>query len=97
MDAKILIAAADLGMQKAASLRLAGKAFDVDDFLTRVVRNLSNPHPTTQTPNSDMDIPVIDWYALGDIAARSMCRVPTIDYMYETQFIYICICLKLTL
>jgi hypothetical protein len=95
LDSKVLVAAADLSVQRAARMKIAGKAFDVDEFIDKLVtkmggRNIGGGREEAGDDDGDLSgrrqrrngDGLLDWFALGTAVAKSMQRAPTIDFLY---------------
>ncbi|TPX62091.1 hypothetical protein PhCBS80983_g00718 [Powellomyces hirtus] len=82
LDSKVLVAAADLGVQKAQRMRLDGGSFNIDDWMGKLVVRM-NGQAAEESNEDDADDggPALDWHALGKVATRCLARVPTIDFM----------------
>ncbi|KAJ3273302.1 nuclear protein, partial [Blyttiomyces sp. JEL0837] len=83
LDAKILVAAAEVGVLKVANMSLAGKAFDIDAYVDKVAKIMRNGNGDGRNDDDDDGQKRVefDWSLLGKIAAQHMKRAPTIGFM----------------
>lgn len=72
LDAKILVQAAELAMQKVVQMKLSGKSLDPSEFVNSIAdKFFTNAHE-----------PVFDWASLGSVSCKFLRRAPTSDFMY---------------
>ncbi|CAG8498434.1 10676_t:CDS:2 [Paraglomus occultum] len=76
LDSRLLVLSGDLGVQKARLMRVDSNAFDIDDYVAKLVTFMGG----RQYDDED-ESPKLDWKALGKVAARYTDRVPTMDFM----------------
>ncbi|KAI8815592.1 Nse4 C-terminal-domain-containing protein [Fimicolochytrium jonesii] len=97
LDSKVLVAAADLAVQKAQRMRLDGGTFNIDDWLGKVVITMNGNAQTIAENEDEVEdddeeeadvrggsgagLSRLDWSALGKAATMCLRRVPTIDFM----------------
>ncbi|KAJ3410270.1 nuclear protein [Chytridiales sp. JEL 0842] len=96
LDSKVLVMAADMSAQRAARMKVAGKAFDLDEFIDKLITKMGGSNegghrnddndddegPTGRRGRGDQEGPLLDWYALGEAIRRSVIRAPTSDFMF---------------
>ncbi|KAJ3196706.1 nuclear protein [Irineochytrium annulatum] len=70
LDSKFLIAAADIGVQKAARLKLSGNIIEVEDFINKAVIRMGGQRGGGRRNDDDDGRGRLDWHALGEVASR---------------------------
>ncbi|KNC99739.1 Smc5-Smc6 complex subunit NSE4 [Spizellomyces punctatus DAOM BR117] len=83
LDSRLLVTAAELGVQKAQRMRLDGGSFNVDDWIGKLVATMSTERQLEEEDEEYAESPEVhlDWYALGQAATRALLKAPTIDFM----------------
>lgn len=74
MDARVLVNAADLGVQKAKQLRMGQGGFDENEYVTRLISKMGGHE-------IDNEQQAMDWTKVGKIAMKWSRKVPTMDFM----------------
>ncbi|KAI8841350.1 Nse4 C-terminal-domain-containing protein [Chytridium lagenaria] len=82
LDAKLLIAAAELSAQKASRLKLSGNLVDPEEIISRVYTMLGGVQLDETRPHREDDLqPQLDWQLLRTAVSKSLKRAPCIDFM----------------
>ncbi|KAJ3107571.1 Nitrogen permease regulator 2 [Phlyctochytrium planicorne] len=76
LDAKFLIAAADLSAQKASKLRLTGNVVEPFEVVNRVFTMLGGVPSEDRDNDEEQHVPRLDWNALKTAVAESLKRAP---------------------
>ncbi|KAF9545134.1 nuclear protein [Mortierella hygrophila] len=74
MDARVLVNAADLGVQKAKQLRMGQGGFDENEYVTRLISKMGGHE-------IDNEQQAMDWTKVGKIAMKWSRKVPTMDFL----------------
>ena len=81
--------ASNMGAQKARSMKSGSGAFDIDDFVTKLVmfmggqKSLEDALPDDSDPEDTNDIrSTLDWDRIGRKALAKSRRVPAMGFMY---------------
>jgi hypothetical protein len=91
LDSQVLLKASTLGAQKARAMRSATGAFDLDDFVAKLITFMGGRNPLEDrvlddSDDSDAEVDELeyplDWEKIGRRALAKSRRVPTIDFMY---------------
>jgi len=90
LDSAFLLAATQMGAVKARAMKSGGGAFDVDDFLTRLVTFMGGRKGAALADDSDSDVEdddldgaPLDWERIGRRALAKSRRIPVMDFMYS--------------
>jgi non-structural maintenance of chromosomes element 4 len=87
----VLLKASTLGAQKARAMRSATGAFDIDDFVAKLITFMGGRNPLEDrvlddSDDSDAEVDEVeyplDWEKIGRRALAKSRRVPTMDFMY---------------
>ncbi|KAJ3213657.1 Nitrogen permease regulator 2 [Dinochytrium kinnereticum] len=82
LDAKLLIAAADLSAQKASRLKLSGNLIDPDEIVSRVYTKMGGVRLDEMRPHREGDLDTaLDWTAMKKAVAKSLRRAPCVEFM----------------
>ncbi|RHZ44827.1 hypothetical protein Glove_709g6 [Diversispora epigaea] len=76
LDSSLLVKTSILGVQKARRMKLDSNAFDVDDYISKLITLMGG-----RQIDDDEEDPVLNWKLVGDIASRCTFRVPTMEFM----------------
>ncbi|KAG9299584.1 hypothetical protein G9A89_020755 [Geosiphon pyriformis] len=76
LDSRLLVLSSDLGVQKARMMKLDHNSFDIDEYIAKVI-NYNRPRKV----GGDEGQVVVNWSAIGKVAAKFTKRVPTMDFM----------------
>jgi non-structural maintenance of chromosomes element 4 len=78
LDSKLMVMTSDLAKVKARNMKLGDAAFNVDEFVTKLVSYMGGRHHNdTQRERDDS----MDWAGLGRMALGICRRPPTIGFM----------------
>ncbi|KAJ3081952.1 nuclear protein [Quaeritorhiza haematococci] len=83
LDSKLLVQVAELGSKKAQNMRFDANCFDIDDFV-RKAKGMMAVGPVNVAEDEDEERQgdrSLDWFALGNVAAKYLLRVPTLDFL----------------
>ena len=79
LDSKLLVTTSDLAKHKARNMKLGDAAFNVDEFVARLVSFMGGRHRLEDDRIDREDSN--DWAALGHVAMGICRRPPTIGFM----------------
>ena len=89
MDSHLLLMASNMGAQKARSMKSGSGAFDIDDFVSKLVmfmggqKSLEDALPDDSDQEDTNDISsTLDWDRIGRKALAKSRRVPAMGFMY---------------
>ena len=84
-----------MGAQKARSMKSGSGAFDIDDFVSKLVmfmggqKSLEDALPDDSDLEDTNDISsTLDWDRIGRKALAKSRRVPAMGYMYLSHLLY---------
>ena len=88
LDSAFLVMASTMGAQKARAMKSGGSAFDIDEFVSKLITFMGGRKPMeNQLPEDsdaegveDGDSP-LDWERIGRKALSKSRRVPAMDFM----------------
>jgi hypothetical protein len=80
LDSKLLVNTSELAKFKARNMNLGDAAFNIDEYVGKVVSLMGGQHYSENTQNADRG-DTMDWAAIGRVAMRISRRPPTIDFM----------------
>ncbi|TFL04824.1 Nse4 C-terminal-domain-containing protein [Pterulicium gracile] len=86
LDSAVLLHASAISSEKARSMKSSSGAFDVDDFISRLInfmggnKSMDSELPDESDASEDGGMP-LDWERLGRKALAKSRRVPTMDFM----------------
>ncbi|RKO83754.1 Nse4 C-terminal-domain-containing protein [Blyttiomyces helicus] len=78
LDSRLLVTTADIAFQRARRMKVDGAAFDINDFASKVMAKLNASDGDGRGADGDG---VLDWDAVGRIAARRLRRSVVCDFM----------------
>lgn len=88
MDSAFLLIASTMGAQKARAMKSGGSAFDVDDFVSKLITFMGGRKTLEEHLPDDSDIEndedgaaPLDWDKIGRKALGKSRRVPVMDFM----------------
>ncbi|EMD35793.1 hypothetical protein CERSUDRAFT_156525 [Gelatoporia subvermispora B] len=86
LDSMLLVQASQAGAARARAMKAGGGAFDVDDFITRLVtfmggRKDVNIRDDSDEEEEELDSGMLDWSRIGRRALAKSRRVPAMDFM----------------
>ena len=89
LDSHLLLMASNMGAQKARSMKSGSGAFDIDDFVSKLVmfmggqKSLEDALPDDSDQEDTNDISSnLDWDRIGRKALAKSRRVPAMGFMY---------------
>jgi non-structural maintenance of chromosomes element 4 len=77
LDSKLLVTASDLAKQKARNIELGDAAFNVDEYITKLIEYMGGRTNIDGEPNEN----ALDWAKLGKLAMGICRRPPTIGFI----------------
>ncbi|THH19961.1 hypothetical protein EW146_g1321 [Bondarzewia mesenterica] len=85
LDSAFLVLASNMGATKARAMKSGSGAFDMDDFISKLITFMGGRRGEQLSDDSDMedgdaDIP-LDWEKIGRKALAKSRRVPAMDFM----------------
>jgi len=80
VDSRLLVTTSDLAKTKARRVNLGDAAFNIDEYVDKLVSYMGGQHSTAVTQHGEKG-PTLDWAAIGRVAMRIARRPPTIDFM----------------
>lgn len=93
LDSAFLLAATQMGAAKARAMKSGAGAFDVDDFVARLITFMGGRKGVALPDDSDSDVveehydyTPLDWDRIGRRALAKSHRVPVMDFMCEMPF-----------
>jgi hypothetical protein len=88
LDAERLLAFSNIGAKQARALKSGPSAFDIDDFVSKLVVFMGGA--ARQDQDSDLDLEdndtPLNWDKIGRKALAKSRRVPVMDFMYVLLF-----------
>lgn len=88
LDSAFLLAATQMGAAKARAMKSGAGAFDVDDFVARLITFMGGRKGVAMPDDSDSDVveehyddTPLDWDRIGRRAIAKSHRVPVMDFM----------------
>ena len=82
LDSSFLLNASNMGAAKARAMKAGGGAFDVDDFVAKLLRYMSGVAEAVDPDEVAPDMaPPLDWEKIGRKAMAKSRRVPAIEFM----------------
>ena len=81
LDSRLLVTTSDLAKIKARNMNLGDAAFNIDEYVSKLVSYMGGRHfrhGTQQDPDREDSM---DWAAIGRVAMRISRRPPTLDFM----------------
>jgi hypothetical protein len=79
LDSRLLVTASDLAKQKARNMKLGDAAFNVDEYVAKLVALMGGRHLVGQDDRDREDS--MDWAELGRLSMGICRRPPTIGFM----------------
>jgi len=93
LDSHLLLMASNMGAQKARAMKSGSGAFDIDDFVSKLVmfmggqKSLEDALPDDSDPEDTNDnSSTLDWDRIGRKALAKSRRVPVMGFMYYCIF-----------
>ncbi|KAJ8508195.1 hypothetical protein ONZ45_g9501 [Pleurotus djamor] len=82
LDSNLFLMASNIGAQKARAMKSSSGAFDVDDFIHKLVSFMRPDQPINEAAsnNGGVDAP-LQWDKVGRLALATSRRVPSMDFM----------------
>lgn len=95
LDSHLLLMASNMGAQKARAMKSGSGAFDIDDFVSKLVmfmggqKSLEDALPDDSDPEDVNDFSsTLDWDRIGRKAIAKSRRVPAMGFMYIMRLFY---------
>lgn len=87
----MLVMASSMGAQKARAMKSGSGAFDIDDFVSKLVQFMGGQRSIEDSLPDDSDAeeealdvgPSLDWDRIGRKAMAKSRRVPAVGFMYS--------------
>lgn len=81
LDSKLLVTTSDLAKHKARNMDFGDAAFNVDDYVTKLVTFMGGRHQVRGQARNRADEEDMDWASLGRVAMGICRRPPTMDFL----------------
>jgi hypothetical protein len=82
LDSRLLVTTSDLAKLKARNMKLGDAAFNVDEYVAKLVSFMGGRHRRRRAvPQDDEDVDSMDWAGLGRLSMGICRRAPTIEFM----------------
>jgi non-structural maintenance of chromosomes element 4 len=78
LDSKLLVTASDLAKQKARNIELGDAAFNVDEYITKLVEYMGGRN---NIDSAEANEHALDWAKLGKLAMGICRRPPTMGFV----------------
>jgi hypothetical protein len=103
LDSHLLLMASNMGAQKARSMKSGSGAFDIDDFVSKLVMFMGGQKSLEDALPDDSDLEdindissTLDWDRIGRKALAKSRRVPAMGFMYLSHlFILVTVLISL--
>ena len=90
LDSHLLLMATNMGAQKARTMKSGSGAFDIDDFVSKLLKFLRDDQLPEDVFSEDSDaeesndlVTPLDWDRIGRKAMAKSRRVPVMGFMYS--------------
>jgi len=80
LDSTLLVTTSDLAKTKARNMNLGDAAFNVDEYVNKLISYMGGQHMMRDTRNQDRE-DSMDWAVIGQVSMRISRRPPTIDFL----------------
>lgn len=81
LDSKLLVTTSDLAKVKARNMNFGDAAFNIDDYVTKLVTFMGGRHHVRGQARNREDDEEMDWTSLGRVALGICRRPPTLDFL----------------
>jgi hypothetical protein len=95
LDSHLLLMATNVGAQKARAMKSGSGAFDIDEFVSKLVKFLKDDQLPEDVFSDDSDaeesnnhLTPLDWDRIGRKAMAKSHRVPLMGFMYSFPCVY---------
>lgn len=95
LDSHLLLMATNVGAQKARAMKSGSGSFDIDDFVSKLLKFLKDDHLPEDVFSEDSDaeesndpITPLDWDRIGRKAMAKSRRIPVMGFMYSFLLVW---------
>jgi len=95
LDSHLLLMATNMGAQKARAMKSGSGAFDIDDFVSKLLKFLKDDQLPEDVLSEDSDaeesndfVAPLDWDRISRKAMAKSLRVPVLGFMYSFSQIW---------
>jgi non-structural maintenance of chromosomes element 4 len=81
LDSKLLVTTSDLAKHKARNMKLGDAAFNIDEYVAKLVTFMGGHHYIQGQARNRADDDEMDWASLGRVAMGICRRPPTMDFL----------------
>src|SRR5579859_1422478 len=81
LDSRLLVTTSDLAKTKARNMKLGDAAFNVDEYVAKLVSYMGGRHHLQNGPTQRAHDDEMDWTTLGHLAQGICRRAPTLGFM----------------
>ena len=81
LDSKLLVTTSDLAKHKARNMKLGDAAFNIDEYVAKLVTFMGGRHHIQGQARNHADDDNMDWASLGRVAMGICRRPPTMDFL----------------
>jgi hypothetical protein len=81
LDSKLLVTTSDLAKRKARNMKLGDAAFNIDEYVAKLVTFMGGRHHIQGQARNRADDDDMDWASLGRVAMGISRRPPTMDFL----------------
>ena len=84
LDSTVLRNVSSIGAQKARAMKLGSAAFDIDDFVSKLITFMGGRQQFEDEDGDEMEVEegALDWDKIGRKALAKSRRVPVTGFMY---------------
>ncbi|KAG6378254.1 Nse4 C-terminal-domain-containing protein [Boletus reticuloceps] len=90
LDSTVLRNVSSIGAQKARAMKLGSAAFDMDDFVSKLITFMGGKHRFEDEEGEEMEVVeegTLDWDKIGRMALAKSRRVPVTGFMYPPSVV----------
>jgi hypothetical protein len=95
LDSHLLLMATNMGAQKARAMKSGSGAFDIDDFVSKLLKFLKDDQLPEDVFSEDSDaeesndfVTPLDWDRIGRKAMAKSRRIPVLGFMYSFPHVW---------